>query len=62
MRDRRNDHRWLPVVLVQGEEFNVYERYVDDMLSPRGKERLNTLLQRDDVCELLKVSFPRCHD
>ncbi|XP_076442792.1 son of sevenless homolog 2-like [Babylonia areolata] len=42
--------------LAEGEEFNVYERYVDDMLSPRGKERLNTLLQRDDVCELLKKS------
>ncbi|XP_025106105.1 son of sevenless homolog 2-like [Pomacea canaliculata] len=40
--------------LAEGEEFNVYERYVDDMLSPRGKERLNTLLQRDDVSKSLK--------
>ncbi|XP_076464153.1 son of sevenless homolog 1-like [Babylonia areolata] len=40
--------------LAEGEEFNVYERYVDDMLSPCGKERLNTLLQRDDVCDLLE--------
>ncbi|XP_070181903.1 son of sevenless homolog 1-like isoform X2 [Littorina saxatilis] len=42
--------------LAEGEEFNVYERYVDDMLSPMGKDRLNTLLQREDVCNLLKTS------
>lgn len=40
--------------LAEGEEFNVYERYVDDMLSPRGKERLYTLLLREDVCDTLK--------
>nr|KAG5688352.1 hypothetical protein BaRGS_032920 [Batillaria attramentaria] len=42
--------------LAEGEEFNVYERYVDDMLSPLGKERLNTLLQREDVGISLKKS------
>ncbi|XP_067682019.1 son of sevenless homolog 1-like [Haliotis asinina] len=39
--------------MTEGEEFNVYEKYVDDMLAPHGKERLNTLLMRDDVSELL---------
>lgn len=42
--------------LAEGEEFNVYERYVDDMLSPLGKERLYTLLQREDVGESSKRS------
>ena len=33
----------------------MYERYVDDMLSPHGKERLNTLLLREDVIDVLEV-------
>ena len=27
------------VFVWQGEEFNCYEKYVDDMLAPHGKER-----------------------
>ena len=51
---------FIPIIvfiLFQGEEFNVYEKYVDDMLAPRGKERLNTLLQRPDISNTLQVSF-----
>lgn len=35
--------------IAEGEEFSVYEKYVEDMLAPHGKERLNTLLQRSDI-------------
>ena len=38
-------------VLFQGAEFDVYEKFADDMLKPNGRERLNTLLQRSD-CSL----------
>ncbi|KAL4237772.1 Son of sevenless 1 [Mactra antiquata] len=34
--------------IAEGEEFTVYMRYVDDMMAPHGKDRLNTLIQRDD--------------
>lgn len=40
--------------IAEGEEFNVYEKYVDDMLAPQGKERLNTLLQRTDISQTLQ--------
>ena len=33
----------------QAAEFDVYEKYADDMLKPNGRQRLNTLLQRNDV-------------
>ncbi|KAK3580871.1 hypothetical protein CHS0354_032932 [Potamilus streckersoni] len=33
--------------------FNCYEKYVEDMLAPRGKERLHTLLQREDISKTL---------
>lgn len=33
----------------------MYEKYVDDMLSPRGKERLYTLMQRGDLNKTLEV-------
>lgn len=42
--------------LFQGEEFGVYKKYVDDVLTPNGKDRLNTLIQREDISETLKVS------
>ncbi|XP_060063048.1 son of sevenless homolog 2-like [Ylistrum balloti] len=35
--------------MAEEEAFNVYEKYVDDMLAPHGKERLYTLLQREDL-------------
>ncbi|KAK2158014.1 hypothetical protein NP493_1829g00018 [Ridgeia piscesae] len=37
--------------LIEGAEFDVYEKFADDMLKPNGRERLNTLLQRSD-CSL----------
>ncbi|KAL5007967.1 hypothetical protein ScPMuIL_013548 [Solemya velum] len=35
--------------VAEEEGFSCYEKYVDDMLAPHGKERLNTLLQREDI-------------
>lgn len=40
--------------MAEEEEFSVYEKYVDDMLSPRGKERLYTLMQRSDLNQTLE--------
>lgn len=40
--------------LAEGEEFGVYMRYVDDMMAPHGKDRLNTLLQRPDFSKHLQ--------
>ncbi|GFR88033.1 son of sevenless [Elysia marginata] len=40
--------------LTENEEFGVYERYVEDMVAPIGKGRLNALLMRADVTEYLK--------
>ncbi|XP_050407020.1 son of sevenless homolog 1 [Patella vulgata] len=54
------DERETPLVgtcfedIAEGEEFNVYEKYVDDMMAPRGKERLYTLLQREDVSQYMQ--------
>lgn len=42
--------------IYQEEGFSCYEKYVDDMLAPHGKERLNTLLQREDITKELAVS------
>ncbi|ESO85451.1 hypothetical protein LOTGIDRAFT_210797 [Lottia gigantea] len=42
--------------IAEGEEFNVYAKYVEDMMAPRGKERLYTLLQREDVEAEMKKS------
>ena len=42
--------------LAEGAEFDVYEKYADDMLKPNGRERLNTLLQRSDVVRTFTVS------
>jgi len=41
--------------LLQGEEFGVYKKYVGDVLTPNGKDRLNTLIQRKDMGVTLKV-------
>ncbi|XP_063427477.1 son of sevenless homolog 2-like [Mytilus trossulus] len=41
--------------MAEAEEFSVYEKYVDDMLAPHGKERLNILLKRDDLSKTLEV-------
>lgn len=41
--------------MLQEEEFSVYEKYVDDMLAPHGKERLNILLKREDLSKTLEV-------
>ena len=43
--------------LAEGAEFDVYEKYAEDMLKPNGRERLNTLLQRRDVSITFVVSF-----
>lgn len=40
--------------LAEGEEFNVYMRYVDDMMAPQGKDRLHTLMQRADFSQTLQ--------
>ncbi|GFO27436.1 son of sevenless, partial [Plakobranchus ocellatus] len=40
--------------LAENEELRVYERYVEDMMAPNGKGRLNALLMRADVTEYLK--------
>ena len=39
--------------MAEEEEFSVYEKYVDDMLAPHGKERLNILLKREDLNQTL---------
>ncbi|XP_052768277.1 son of sevenless homolog 2-like [Mya arenaria] len=39
--------------LAEGEEFGVYKKYVNDVMTPNGKDRLNTLLQRRDISETL---------
>lgn len=43
--------------LAEGAEFDVYEKYADDMLKPNCRERLNTLLQRSDVLHTFTVSI-----
>ncbi|ELT95072.1 hypothetical protein CAPTEDRAFT_226962 [Capitella teleta] len=35
--------------LIEGAEFDVYERYTENLLRPNSTDRLNTLLQRNDV-------------
>lgn len=47
---------FIYLFFLKEEEFSVYEKYVDDMLSPRGKERLYTLMQRSDLNQTLEVS------
>jgi hypothetical protein len=37
----------------------VYEKYVEDMLAPSGKDRLNTLLQRQDISVTLEVKYDK---
>lgn len=41
--------------IAEEEEFSVYEKYVDDMLAPHGKERLNILLKREDLTKTLEA-------
>ncbi|KAK3094148.1 hypothetical protein FSP39_024725, partial [Pinctada imbricata] len=41
--------------MAEEEEFNVYEKYVEDMLQPRGNQRLNTLLGRNDLSQTLEA-------
>lgn len=46
----------LNIVIYQGEDFEIYEKYADDILKPHGRERLSTLLQRSDISLKLQVS------
>lgn len=39
----------LSLPIIQAAEFDVYEKYAEDMTKPNGRERLNTLLQRNDA-------------
>ncbi|KAH3853082.1 son of sevenless homolog 2-like [Dreissena polymorpha] len=40
--------------LAEGEEFGVYKKYVGDIMTPNGKDRLNTLIQRKDMSDTLQ--------
>jgi son of sevenless-like protein len=42
--------------LIEGEEFDVYNRYTENLLKPNSTDRLYTLLQRNDVIFTCKVS------
>jgi hypothetical protein len=42
-------------VCFQGEEFDIYVKFAEDMLKPYSRERLNVLLLRDDVTKVLQV-------
>ena len=33
---------------LQGAEFDVYDKYAEDILNPHGRERPNVLIQRND--------------
>ncbi|XP_074642925.1 son of sevenless homolog 2-like [Tubulanus polymorphus] len=48
--------------LAEAEEFDVYVKYAEDMLKPHSRERLNTLLMRSDVQEVLAVQGENFRD
>ena len=43
------------IFLLQGAEFDVYDRYTEDITNPSSKERFETLLKRNDTLLTLQV-------